>query len=270
MDYRRTAINGNFPEQDSLWDQLYNIEGITRVDPHTRTADLGKWHLSVNYDCYDEIGKLVDATLEHIHEITPANIHKPYAEFPTPMRMKSITGTTYKKFGSSDSSTKYRSWLTADVTVASTITEITATPIKRKRVNIEAISYCAAATAASPISPSTPNDKSTSSLSTLTEDTVLHMIQTSIKKAMKDLNDKHEQDIAALNNKFDMFQTTAVKGVIDALTGENSILATKEDLNKKIEDLHTTMDSIKQLIIDSKQLPMPSKKSPKGNKPHKI
>ena len=59
------------------------------------------------------------------------------------------------------------------------------------------------------------------------------MIQTSIKKAMKELNDKHDQDIAALNNKFDMFQTTAVKGVIDELTGENSTLATKSDLNKK-------------------------------------
>ena len=41
-DYGRTVINGNFPEQDSLWDQLYNIEGIRRVDPHIRTADLGK------------------------------------------------------------------------------------------------------------------------------------------------------------------------------------------------------------------------------------
>ena len=103
--------------------------------------------------------------------------------------------------------------------VASTITEVTATPINRKRVNIDAISYCAAATAASPIFPSKPNNKSTSSLSTLTEDTVLDMIQISIKKAMKELNDKHDRDIAALNNKFDMFQTTGVKGVIDALTG---------------------------------------------------
>ena len=40
--------------------------------------------------------------------------------------------------------------------------------------------------------------------------------------------------MAALNNKFDMFQTTAVKGVIDALTGENLTLATKYELNKKL------------------------------------
>ena len=59
------------------------------------------------------------------------------------------------------------------------------------------------------------------------------MIQTSIQKAMQELNDEHEQDITALNNKFDKFQTTVVKGVTDALTGENSTLATKSDLNKK-------------------------------------
>ena len=84
-----------------------------------------------------------------------------------------------------------------------------------------------------------------------------------LQKATQELNDKHDQDIVALNNKFDMFQTTAVKGVIDALTGENSTLVTKSDLNKKIEDLHTTMDSIKQLIIDSKQLPTISKRKSK-------
>ena len=253
MDYGRTAINGNFPEQESLWDQLYNIKGILRVDPHMRTADLGKWHLSVENDLYDEIGRSVDIILENIQEMTPANIHKPYMEFPLPTRMKTITGTIYK--GKSDSSNKYRSWLTADVTVASTITKITETPIKRKRVNIEAISYCAAATASSPISPSTPNNKSTSSLSTLTEDTVQAMIHSSIQKAMQELNEKHEQDMATLNNKFDMFQTTAVKGVIDALTGENSTLATKSDLNKKIDALHSTIDSIKQLIINTNNPP---------------
>ena len=62
--------------------------------------------------------------------------------------------------------------------------------------------------------------------------------------------------MATLNNKFDMFQTTAVQGVIDALTGENTPLATKTDLNKKIDNLHNTMDSIKQFIIDT------AKKSP--------
>ena len=48
-----------------------------------------------------------------------------------------------------------------------------------------------------------------------------------------------------------MFQATAIKGVIDALTGEHSTLATRTGLNQKIENLHQTMDSIKQLIIDN-------------------
>lgn len=47
-----------------------------------------------------------------------------------------------------------------------------------------------------------------------------------------------------------MFQSNAIKGVIDALTRDNSTLATKTDLNPKIDNLHQTMDSIKQLIID--------------------
>ena len=195
--------------------------------------------------------------LENIQEITPAKVHTPYKDFPTPTRMQTAKGTTYKQRGPpSDSSTKYRSWLTTDVTVASTITDITTTPVKRKRINIAAISYCAAATVPSPITPSTPNNKSTSSLSTLTETTVHEMIQSAINSAMTKLNAKHEHDMATLNNKFNMFQTTAVQGVIDALTGENTPLATKTDLNNKIDNLHNTMDSIKQLIIDT------AKKSP--------
>ena len=80
------------------------------------------------------------------------------------------------------------------------------------------------------------------------------MIQSAIGKVMKEINDKHNDDIDNLNKKFDMFQATAIKGVIDALTGESSTLATKTDLNQKIENLHTTMDSIKQLIIDTSKL----------------
>lgn len=54
------------------------------------------------------------------------------------------------------------------------------------------------------------NNKSTSSLSTLREETVQDMIQTAIQRAIQELNEQHKQDMAALNNKFDMFQITAV------------------------------------------------------------
>lgn len=54
--------------------------------------------------------------------------------------------------------------------------------------------------------------------------------------------------------------------MIDALTGENSNLATKSDHNKKIDNLHSTMDSIKQLIINKKQLPTISKCKSKRKK----
>ena len=103
------------------------------------------------------------------------------------------------------------------------------TPIKHKRVNIAAISYYdASSTISSPITPSTPNNKSTRNLSTLTETNVQGMMQSAIVSAMKEVNEKHEHDIATLNKKFDMFQTIAVKGVIRALTGEHSTLATKK------------------------------------------
>ena len=45
MDYGRTVVDRIFPDQDALWDQLYNLKGKIRVDLHMRTVDLGKWHL---------------------------------------------------------------------------------------------------------------------------------------------------------------------------------------------------------------------------------
>lgn len=61
-----------------------------------------------------------------------------------------------------------------------------------------------------------------------------------------------------------MFQAIAVQGVIDALTGKNTPLVTKKDLNKKINNLHTTIDSIKQLIIDNAKVPSyPGRHTPK-------
>ena len=255
MDYGRTSIDGKFPKQTALWDQLYSITGVHRVDPHIRTVDLGKWHLSVASDKYEAIGTEVDQILGKIHEETPASVHTPYKDFPTPTRMQTIKGTTYRQQGKpSDSSVKYCSWLTADITVASTITDTIATPIKHKRVSITAISYSDAVnTVASPITPVTPNHNSMTSLSTLTETTVHQMIQSAINTAITKLTEKHNEDMNLLNKKFEMFQATAVQGVIEALTGKNTPLATKADLNRNIEHLHTTIDSIKQLIIANKQ-----------------
>ena len=123
---------------------------------------------------------------------------------------------------------------------------MTETPLKPKRVYITAISYCdAAGTIFSPITPLTPK-KSTSILSKLTEMTLQGMMQSVIVSAMKELNKKHDQDISTLNKKFDMFQRTADKGVIEALTEEYSTLVTKTYIYAKIDNLHQTMDSIKQ------------------------
>ena len=71
-----------------------------------RTVDLGKWHLSVDGDNYEAIGKAVDKILENIHEITPAKIHTPFKDFTTPTRLQTLSGTTFKKQYNSDSSTK--------------------------------------------------------------------------------------------------------------------------------------------------------------------
>ena len=34
MDYGRTAVDGTFPDHEALWDQLYDVKGVYRVDPH--------------------------------------------------------------------------------------------------------------------------------------------------------------------------------------------------------------------------------------------
>lgn len=149
--------------------------------------DLGKWYLLVASNKYDEISKKsVNKILENINETTSATIYTPYKDFPTPTRMKINKGITYKQqSNTSDSSTKYRSWLTVDIIVASTITDITKRPVKRKRINIAAISYCDAAnTVTSPITPLTPNNKSKSSLSTLTGTKVHDMIQSAVNTVM--------------------------------------------------------------------------------------
>lgn len=57
-----------------------------------------------------------------------------------------------------------------------------------------------------------------------------------------------------LNKKIEMFQTTVVKGLIEDLTGNHSMLATKIDIDANIENLNTTMDTIKQLIIDTAKM----------------
>lgn len=131
-------------------------------------------------------------------------------------------------------------------------TDLPANPIKRKGVNIEVILYCkVSSTLTSPITPSTPNNRSTHSLFSLVESDIHRMTNTAISAVMKVTKEKHMKDIKIMNKKFDMFQVTAVKGVIEALTGDQSMLATKINLNAKIENSITTMDTIKQLIIDT-------------------
>lgn len=76
MVYGRLAVVGVFPDQYTLWDQLYSSQGLLQVDTHMGTANIGKWHLLVIGESYDEIAKSVDAILENITKVIPTSVHK--------------------------------------------------------------------------------------------------------------------------------------------------------------------------------------------------
>ena len=46
MDY--TSIDPHTRKfKSTLFDKSFNLDGVIRLDPHRRTSDLGKWHVTV-------------------------------------------------------------------------------------------------------------------------------------------------------------------------------------------------------------------------------
>ena len=46
-----------------LIEELYNLQGVVRVDTHTCTPSLGKWHITVDQTHYSRLCERIDTIL---------------------------------------------------------------------------------------------------------------------------------------------------------------------------------------------------------------
>ena len=75
--------------KSTLMEDLYNLKGVVRVDTHTRTTTLGKWHLTVDHVHYATLCDSIDAILQTTFEQFPDEVKQVgrYKDFPHPCRL---------------------------------------------------------------------------------------------------------------------------------------------------------------------------------------
>jgi hypothetical protein len=85
MDYGdETSPDPAFPA--SIWQTLSKMDGVYRVDPCRRTADLGKWNISCHTDAHPGITNWIDNYLVDIWKQVPTALSH-FTEFPIPERL---------------------------------------------------------------------------------------------------------------------------------------------------------------------------------------
>ena len=105
MQYRNIAICGVSPEMmeypinsysGTLMEDLYSLKGVIRVDTHTRTPTLGKWHITVDQTKYLETCENIDRILDTTFATFPENIRQEgkYQDFLHPRRLDKLTRTS--------------------------------------------------------------------------------------------------------------------------------------------------------------------------------
>ena len=61
-------------KNETLIGKLYNLKGVERVDTHTRTPLLGKWHITVSALQYFTLCTQIDTILQEFFDAFPTDI----------------------------------------------------------------------------------------------------------------------------------------------------------------------------------------------------
>ena len=283
MQYRNIAICGVSPEMmeytatdtgDTLIGRLYNLKGVERVDTHTRTSSLGKWHITVRSMHYLTLCAQIDATLKDAFATFPADIKRTgnYEDFPEPRRLhKLIYSQESKSVSSMTTSQENSLYYSSLINGCSNKLPLEKNITQPPRLTIDMISYCDIVKTGKNLTPSTVSLSSSktsnevkttntthtpSTVSSLTSDDVQKMIEKNNDKTSKSFKlllqeelqkQKQQTDDAIqkitermdnLENKIEELQQTMATVVATAITTKFT------ELEKRINDTYTTMEEM--------------------------
>lgn len=279
MDYGSypTSPLGKIPENDSLFDRISNLDGVIRIDSHRRTIDLGKWHVSVKMEKYNNICNDIDDIIEEVKNNYPAcilNSRTKYAPFPDPVRLSNVSGySTRSRSSNLTTSSKYKSWLTkeaaSDAPIPSMIDIPQTAPTKP---NVGSISYAQAVnnSIASPTNTSESNINKTkpgshsNCVSEITDNITITSIQEMIDNALAKQKEEQNKKLMQLTERVDnliqgmqKFQETAINDLVENLYTKSDFV-TKSDFQDLKYDL---LEAVKALVIAEKPQ-SPARKKP--------
>ena len=249
MDYGNSLSDSQLLSSGrSLLEELQETNGILRIDPHRRTVDLGKWHITVTVDDHDSICEKIDRLFIELEENTTQLLKEENScgDFQTPTRLQKKKRTATTQYSTKSATREdYTKWLLSGCD--SSIPVVT----KHAKFPIRAVSYKEAVINNQP-TPSSPAISRISgkapSLSSLTASTYQDMIDDALQKQQK-INDQAMQklstEIKTLNDKMEAYQKTTIDAIVAGITDtEKSPFVTGKVFQEKfamIDEKMTTM-----------------------------
>ena len=219
MQYRNIAICGVSPEMmeysdkaknNTLIGRLYNLKGVERVDTHTRTPSLGKWHISVNLTHYFTLCTQIDEILKEFFASFPEDIKQTgkYKDFPEPRRLYKLLHLREAKSVSSMTTNQENSlYYSSLINGCSNKLPIEKNITQPPRLTIDMISYCEIVKTGTnksntprtfSISPSKASNKTRSTKTTHTPSIVSSLTTNNVNKMIEKNNEKTSKSFKLL------------------------------------------------------------------------